>query len=123
MVLGVGVLYKGPHCVLRNSLTSIKTSFSLIIAPQFRMLKLFSLMSLGAGLVLANNTSTPDYNNLTVALVRSAPVNWPSPILNKNWIGVSLDLDATVNYGVELIGEAASRGANLVVFPETWFPG
>ncbi len=90
------------------------------------MPKLFSLMSLGVGLASASNASTPstpDYNNLTAALVRSAPVNWPSPILNKNSTGVSLDLNATVNYGVELIGEAASRGANLVVFPETWFPG
>ncbi len=120
MVLGAGVLYKGPYCILRNSLTSTKT---LIMAPQFRMLKLFSLMSLGAGLTLASNASTPDYNKLTVAPVRSAPVNWPSPILNKNWTGVSLDLNSTINYSVELINEAASRGGSLVVFHETWFPG
>jgi hypothetical protein len=67
--------------------------------------------------------NTPDYNNLTVAIVRAAPVNWPAPIENKTWTGVSLDLNATVAYGVELISEAASNGANLVVFPETWFPG
>ncbi|KAE9967685.1 hypothetical protein BLS_006236 [Venturia inaequalis] len=69
------------------------------------------------------NISTVDYNNLTVALVRAAPVNWPAPILNKNWTGVSLNLTATVSYAVDLIDTAAAKGANLVVFPETWFPG
>lgn len=71
----------------------------------------------------ANTTMSPDYNNLTIAMVRAAPVNWPLPILNKTWERVSLDLDATVSYAVDLISEAATSGANLVVFPETWFPG
>jgi predicted amidohydrolase len=45
------------------------------------------------------------------------------PILNKNWTGVEFDLNATVAKGLKLIGEAADNGANLVVFPELWFPG
>lgn len=34
-----------------------------------------------------------------------------------------LDLDASVSIAVGAIGEAASLGARLVVFPETWLPG
>lgn len=34
-----------------------------------------------------------------------------------------LDLDATVDKAVALIGEAAARGAQIVAFPETWIPG
>jgi nitrilase len=36
---------------------------------------------------------------------------------------VWLDLDATVDKTVELIADAAGRGADLVAFPETWLPG
>jgi aliphatic nitrilase len=36
---------------------------------------------------------------------------------------VYLDLDATVDKTVALIAEAASRGARLIAFPETWIPG
>ena len=67
--------------------------------------------------------STADYNNLTVAIVRAEPANWPMPLMNKNWTDVHFDLNVTVGKGVELIEEAASNGANLVVFPELWFPG
>lgn len=67
--------------------------------------------------------ATPDYNNLTVAIVRAEPANWPMPIMNQNWTGRQFDLNATVTKGIRLIEEAASNGANLVVFPELWFPG
>jgi nitrilase len=36
---------------------------------------------------------------------------------------VWLDLVATVDKTCQLIEEAASTGANLVVFPEVWVPG
>jgi nitrilase len=36
---------------------------------------------------------------------------------------VYLDLDATVDKTIALIGEAAANGASLVAFPETWIPG
>lgn len=36
---------------------------------------------------------------------------------------VFLDLDASVDKAVGLIGEAAAKGAQLVAFPETWLPG
>jgi len=36
---------------------------------------------------------------------------------------VWLDLQATVEKTVQLIGEAASNGAQLIAFPETWIPG
>jgi nitrilase len=47
--------------------------------------------------------------NYTVAAVQAAPV--------------FLDLDATIEKAVRLIGEAAAGGARLVAFPETWVPG
>lgn len=34
-----------------------------------------------------------------------------------------LDLDATTDKTIALIGEAARNGADLVAFPETWIPG
>lgn len=36
---------------------------------------------------------------------------------------VFLDLERTVDKGCALIGEVASAGARLAVFPETWIPG
>lgn len=36
---------------------------------------------------------------------------------------VYLDLERSVSKALSLINEAASRGAKLVVFPETWLPG
>src|SRR5438874_9186195 len=36
---------------------------------------------------------------------------------------VFLDLDATIDKGIALIEEAASKGAKLIAFPETWIPG
>jgi len=36
---------------------------------------------------------------------------------------VFMDLNATVEKSVKLIEEAASKGCDLVVFPETWLPG
>lgn len=36
---------------------------------------------------------------------------------------VYCDIDATVDKTIDLIGEAASNGAKLVVFPETFIPG
>lgn len=64
-----------------------------------------------------------DYNNLTVAIVRAPPANWPLPLMNKNWTGVDFDINATVAKAANLVEEAAHAGANLVVFPELWFPG
>lgn len=80
------------------------------------------------GLTLASNASTqpqgyPDYSNLTVAVVRAPPVNWPLPLMNKNWTNVQFDLKATVDKAVDLIEQAAQNEANLIVFPELWFPG
>lgn len=72
---------------------------------------------------LRRQNKIPDYNNLTIAIIRDEPVNWPTPLMNKNWTGKVFDLNATVSKGVSLIEQAASNGANLVVFPELWFPG
>ncbi|WP_306452583.1 nitrilase-related carbon-nitrogen hydrolase, partial [Candidatus Pelagibacter communis] len=34
-----------------------------------------------------------------------------------------LNLQKTIDLGVELIETAAGQGSKLVVFPEAWFPG
>ena len=36
---------------------------------------------------------------------------------------IYLDIDATVDKTIDLIGEAARGGAKLIAFPETWIPG
>lgn len=92
----------------------------------------FTVLSLIIGTAIAGtssqhghglNASTTDYKNLTVAIVRAPPANWPLPVMNKNWTGVEFNLNATIDKAVNLIGQAADAGANLVVFPELWFPG
>lgn len=50
------------------------------------------------------------FENVTLAAVRAPPVNWPLPILNKNWIGVKFDINGTVDLGVECVKKAASNG-------------
>jgi len=42
---------------------------------------------------------------------------------NNSWTGVEFYLNATVSKGVNLIKQAADNGANIVIFPELWFPG
>ncbi|OJJ65797.1 hypothetical protein ASPBRDRAFT_70193 [Aspergillus brasiliensis CBS 101740] len=81
------------------------------------------LVLAGGANALAPPWPSPDYNNLTVAIVRAPPVNWPLPLMNKNWTDVAFDLDGSVEKGVGLIKQAAENGANLIVFPELWFPG
>jgi nitrilase len=68
-------------------------------------------------------TDTTDYSNLTTALVRAPPPGFPLPLLSRNYTGLHYDLNATVTKAESLIKEAASNGANLIVFPELWFPG
>ncbi|KAL1851672.1 hypothetical protein Daus18300_012481 [Diaporthe australafricana] len=87
------------------------------------MIPFHALALLLSVVAAAPTKSTPNYNNLTVAIVRAEPANWPTPLMNKRWDGVSFNLDATVTKGVGLVEEAARNGANLVVFPELWFPG
>lgn len=87
----------------------------------------YNVLTTLTGVVAATPTclqnQTTNYNNLNVALVRAPPSNWPEPFWNKNWTGVEFDLSGTVIKGVNYISEAAAHGANLIVFPELWFPG
>lgn len=64
-----------------------------------------------------------DKSNITLSAVVAAPAGWPLPVGSKDWTNGYLDLNATVHYGIKLIGEARQRGADLVAFPELWFPG
>lgn len=69
------------------------------------------------------SNSTVDRSNLTVALVRSPPPNWPLPITNYDYTGINFNISEAVDAGIKLINEAKSNGSDLVVFPELWFPG
>ncbi|CAG8165341.1 unnamed protein product [Penicillium salamii] len=64
-----------------------------------------------------------DNQNLTVALVRSAPPNWPLPLLSYNWTGIKINITESVDQGIHLIDDASNNGAGMIVFPELWFPG
>ncbi|KAF4309872.1 Nitrilase/cyanide hydratase and apolipoprotein N-acyltransferase [Botryosphaeria dothidea] len=108
-----------------------------VMLPSVAIIATFMASSAGPALVqwansLTNKSSSEnaheivsrwDITNLAVAAVRRAPVNWPMPMMNKNWTGVSLDLNATVDLGVSLIEEAALNGVRVIGFPEVWFPG
>lgn len=62
-------------------------------------------------------------DNFTVALVRAPPANYPYPPPSSDWKGLKHDLNASVELGIQYIEQAASQGADLVAFPELWFPG
>ncbi len=89
----------------------------------FLSIFILGFTALASAAATCNITDPTDYSNLTVALVRAAPPGFPAPILSRNYTGLHFDLNATVAFGIQLIEEAASNGANLVVFPELWFPG
>jgi predicted amidohydrolase len=40
-----------------------------------------------------------------------------------DWKGLKHDLNASVELGIQYIEQAASQGADLIAFPELWFPG
>lgn len=77
-----------------------------------------------AGFAYANGLSSRSgSDNFTVALVRAPPANYPYPPPSVDWKGLKHDLNASVELGVQYIEQAASQGADLVAFPELWFPG
>lgn len=77
-----------------------------------------------AGVACANALSSGSgSDNFTVALVRAPPANYPYPPPSVDWKGLKHDLNASVELGVQYIEQAASQGADLVAFPELWFPG
>jgi len=79
---------------------------------------------LALALAQSNSTiDTTDYSNLTIALVRAPPPNWPLPLLNYDYTGIVFNISQAVDAGLDLINKAAANDANLVLFPELWFPG
>ncbi|PYI10922.1 aliphatic nitrilase [Aspergillus sclerotiicarbonarius CBS 121057] len=58
-----------------------------------------------------------------VALVRAPPPNWPLPLQNRGWSGIRINILETIQAGLDLIREAKAAGAELIAFPELWFPG
>ncbi|ODM16132.1 hypothetical protein SI65_08566 [Aspergillus cristatus] len=79
--------------------------------------------SAGLAAAVSNSTATATLGNITVAMVRSAPPNWPSPLLNYDWTDSVLNISETVDAGISLIKKAAQDGAGIITFPELWFPG
>lgn len=61
--------------------------------------------------------------SMRVALVRRPPPNWPLPLQNRDWTGITINISETVDVGLGLICDAKAHGANLIAFPELWFPG
>ncbi|KAF2008951.1 carbon-nitrogen hydrolase [Aaosphaeria arxii CBS 175.79] len=84
--------------------------------------RVFLLLPL-AGVYAAPCLPSIDRGNLTVALVRAPPPNWPLPIDNKDYRGVDLNMTAVVETGISLMHAARANGADVVAFPELWFPG
>ncbi|KAH7121815.1 aliphatic nitrilase-like protein [Dactylonectria estremocensis] len=78
---------------------------------------LASCLQLSQGLAVRSTSAT----SLTAALIRAPPALWTQPITSRVYEGV--DIDATTNLGIKYIDRAASEGADLVAFPELWFPG
>lgn len=68
-------------------------------------------------------SSPVDRTNLTLALVRAPPPNWPLPITNYDYTGIKINVSETVDAGIALIKKAGEEGANVIQFPELWFPG
>lgn len=66
----------------------------------------------------SNNTS-----NLTIALLRAPPPQWPLPIYEYDWGSIRPNLTSSVDAGIEYIKETKKNGANWILFPELWFPG
>ncbi|GAA5980903.1 hypothetical protein JCM11641_005479 [Rhodosporidiobolus odoratus] len=62
---------------------------------------------------LASAAPSPSVRRASVA---EWDLDWDTP-------NVGYDLDATVDFGVELIAQVAKDGAKVVAFPETWVPG
>ncbi|RMZ75254.1 hypothetical protein DV738_g5568, partial [Chaetothyriales sp. CBS 135597] len=87
------------------------------------ILKKFLLLSAACLAAVSATQNTTDDAELTVALVRTPPPNWPLPLANKNWSQITIDVDQTIDAGLKLIQEAKANGAGLVAFPELWFPG
>ncbi|KAL4951548.1 aliphatic nitrilase-like protein [Aspergillus filifer] len=85
---------------------------------RLQLVSLFSLVSSALAIPLYNASHSPILN---AALVRAPPALWSEPILSRDYHGV--DINATTALGIEYIKRAASEGANLVAFPELWFPG
>ncbi|KAL4801597.1 carbon-nitrogen hydrolase [Aspergillus unguis] len=83
-----------------------------------QFLSLFFLVAGAIASPVKNTTSSPILN---VALIRAPPALWAEPILSREYHGA--DINATTSLGVKYIETAAREGANLVVFPELWFPG
>ncbi|THY98519.1 aliphatic nitrilase-like protein [Aureobasidium pullulans] len=90
-------------------------------SPRTFLLAVATLITTAAADVSQNVLDTSE--NFTIAMVRSAPPNWPMPLTTYNWTGVQLNISETVDYGIELISKASKEGAGLISFPELWFPG
>jgi hypothetical protein len=54
-------------------------------------------------------------------ITQAHPSNWPMPISNKNWTGVNLDINGTVDLEIKLIEQAAQNETRLIAFPKVPF--
>ena len=62
-------------------------------------------------------------SNLTIAILRASPPQWPLPIYEYDKGLIRPHLTSSVDAGIEYIKEAKKNGVNWLLFPELWFPG
>lgn len=72
---------------------------------------------------LSSARAANNVTNLTVALVRAPPPDWPLPIFEYNWGTIQPSLNTSIDAGIRYMQQAKSAGADWIVFPELWFPG
>lgn len=85
---------------------------------------ILALSALGSAIAAPTwNSSAVDRSNLMIALIRTPPPNWPLPLTNYDYTGITFNISECVDAGIELIKEAKASGSDVVVFPELWFPG
>ncbi|KAJ5088462.1 aliphatic nitrilase [Penicillium angulare] len=72
---------------------------------------------------LAHATGTSNDSNLTVALVRAPPPDWPLPVYSYKWDDIMPNLNSSIDKAIDYMHEAKENGANWILFPELWFPG
>lgn len=83
----------------------------------------FTRIALVSALYYSSAQASNATSNLTIALLRAPPPQWPLPIYEYDWGSIRPNLTSSVDAGIEYIKEAKKNGANWILFPKSWFPG
>ncbi|KAL4937065.1 hypothetical protein BDV06DRAFT_227295 [Aspergillus oleicola] len=83
----------------------------------------FGILTFSGDAAQASDCHVNPSTNLTMAMVRAPPPDWPLPIYKPDWTGVMPNLNSSIGRGIKYMHEAKENGANWILFPELWFPG